>query len=475
MKRRVFLAGGLAAGAAVLGAGSAVFSVARDPAGWDEAYDVVVAGGGAAGLAAAASAAAEGASVLLLEKEGALGGDTLISGGYFNAVCTDCGGVHDAGRVRDSVARFRDQILASGGSLASPALAQALAAGSGPALSWLKAIGVRFLPQPREIYGGMFPRAFKSVLSRGEGYIRALHAECERRKVVIRTGSPVRSLVFREGGSVLGVAAVSDGMPLRIRSKKGVVIASGGYGASPERLLAWAPRFAELPHDSQEGATGELIEAAGRAGAAVVNLDQVECTPGNGAVRGVDQARLDIVPGRMIMVDSSGRRFVDETGYRSLIAEAILKLPSRACWSVADADTVSSFEFASQKRLLKGYYAGGVFREATPAALARRIGVPERAFCESVRAMRDARGLKTSPFWAAPVSLRIHATLGGLRIDERARCLDAEGNPLAGLWAAGAVIGNIHGANRLGGNGINTAVVFGRLAGRGAARGPELV
>jgi succinate dehydrogenase/fumarate reductase flavoprotein subunit len=59
--------------------------------------------------------------------------------------------------------------------------------------------------------------------------------------------------------------------------------------------------------------------------------------------------------------------------------------------------------------------------------------------------------------------------MGGITIDATARVLDVGGNPILGLYAAGEVIGGVHGQNRLGGSSLLEAVVFGRLAGQSAA------
>jgi succinate dehydrogenase/fumarate reductase flavoprotein subunit len=84
--------------------------------------------------------------------------------------------------------------------------------------------------------------------------------------------------------------------------------------------------------------------------------------------------------------------------------------------------------------------------------------------------MARERRLHSPPFWAVPIHMRVHVTLGGVRIDAQARCLNDQGQPVRRLYAAGGVTGNVHGANRIGGNVINTAVVFGRIAGRNAAQ-----
>lgn len=470
MKRRALIlsAAGAAAAAAGLAAAGKIAARSREtdlpPGGWDLETEVLVVGGGAAGLSAALSAAEAGAEVLLIEKNSQLGGDTLIAGGYFNAPDP---GNRDSRGTYDSVSLFASQIIRSGGGKNSPELARTLASGSSEALAWLKGLGMRFLPKTVEILGSGFPRGHKPVLPRGEGYIRTLSSECLKKKVALRTGCAASRLLL-ENGRVAGAVAVERGRPLRIRAEKGVILASGGYGASRELLRRFAPAVAELRTDCQPGSTGEMILEAERIGAAAVNMDRVECTPGSSRDDGT-LFRLDIDAEKMILVDSRGKRFVDETAYRSVIAGAILGLSPRVCWSVADTATVESFDEITQKNLHKAYHAGAVRRADTVEGLARATEVPRANLASSLRVLAAKRGGLRPPYWAAPVSLRIHATLGGLAIDARARCLGKDGKPIPGLWAAGAVSGNVHGANRLGANGINTAVVFGRIAGREAA------
>lgn len=62
-----------------------------------------------------------------------------------------------------------------------------------------------------------------------------------------------------------------------------------------------------------------------------------------------------------------------------------------------------------------------------------------------------------------------HTSLGGVCIDTACRVLDAQGAPIAGLFAAGEVTGGLHGANRLGGNAGTEILVFGKIAGESAA------
>ena len=78
--------------------------------------------------------------------------------------------------------------------------------------------------------------------------------------------------------------------------------------------------------------------------------------------------------------------------------------------------------------------------------------------------------IETAPFYAGRISMSVHHTMGGVRIDEKARVIDRQGKPIANLYAAGEVTGGIHGTNRVGGNAIADIFTFGRIAGHSAAQ-----
>ena len=160
---------------------------------------VVVIGAGGAGLAAAAEAARCGALVTVLEKQNAVGGDTLISGGFYAAV--------DPKRqipqgISDSIERFTADILESGGDKSDPRLAQILARGAGAMLEQLESLGMRFQPDVIEIYGAHWPRCHKPMMPNGVGYIQALHSEALRRGAQIRTNCQVTGLILNPAGNV---------------------------------------------------------------------------------------------------------------------------------------------------------------------------------------------------------------------------------------------------------------------------------
>ena len=98
---------------------------------------------------------------------------------------------------------------------------------------------------------------------------------------------------------------------------------------------------------------------------------------------------------------------------------------------------------------------------------------------EGVRLGKDRLGKKIHsltlpiahpPFWACYAGMTIHYIEGGIAIDEKTRVLNKNNQPVAGLYAAGTITGNVHGKNRPGANGLADAIVFGRIAGRQAAK-----
>ena len=111
--------------------------------------------------------------------------------------------------------------------------------------------------------------------------------------------------------------------------------------------------------------------------------------------------------------------------------------------------------------------------------LAQKMGVPVDAFVNTVTSYNDniANGvddpmgrtkslnpLEKAPYYALPVAPGVHHCMGGLRVNAAAEVLDADGNAIPGLFAAGEVTGGIHGGNRLGGNAVCDINVNGRQA-----------
>jgi fumarate reductase flavoprotein subunit len=150
------------------------------------------------------------------------------------------------------------------------------------------------------------------------------------------------------------------------------------------------------------------------------------------------QAQLDAEPGRTELP------LLIESG-RILCAETLRELARRAGIDVTLEETAQRYA-----RLL----------------LDRHDPDFNRPFAGDLRAFEDG------PWYAVPNWPSVHHTMGGLRIDSHACVIDILGQPIPHLYAAGEVTGGIHGAARMGGNSSADPIVFGRIAGGGAAGEP---
>ncbi len=443
-------------------------SVAQEVTG-TEIFDVVVIGAGGAGLAAALSAAQNGCSVVVLEKADFIGGDTLISGGYFNVA-------DSRSTTGDTPQKHAKEMLDVGGGHNDPALVATFTQSTSETIEWLKKQGMQFLPGARAIYGGGYARAHKPTEARGRGYIRVLSEACLKNGVQIRTKTQAEELLTDEKKRVIGVSAVEKNVQKNFSARRAVVVATGGFGASKEMLKEYAPELVDYPTDTLPTATGDGHRMLEKVGAKLVNMHLVECVTGSPGQQ-QHPVRLDYSPDRVLLINREARRFIDEQSSRMAISRAILRQPDDLVWAVTDQETVDMYDELTKKHIYQGLHAGVVYRAETIETLAQRIGVSAKNLKQTVNVYVQEKPAtpmkfvpKNAPFWAVRVVLHIHTTLGGVAIDTAARCLGVNGKPIEGLFAAGEIVGNLHGENRLGGNGVASTMVFGRIAGINAAK-----
>lgn len=477
--RRNLLCGltGAALGAALPGVfaqGSSSTEVAQE-----RRFDVVVAGGGGAGLAAAVRAAELGARVVLLEKEAALGGNTLIASGYYAAVDPFR---QTAQKILDSEEAFARQIAENAGPSADRAKIARFVGEAFPTLRWLEEKGVRFEEQLYEISGSLARRNHKPLLPNGEGYVRQLAAAARRLGVTIETRAKAEAIETDANGRARSLLVLLPNGLVRFRAGRGIVVATGGFGANPEMVARFAPRFAGLTHDNAPGATGEMTLAAARAGAALVDMGEIQCQPGCPPGR-THRVRLHNDVARFILIDKTGRRFVAEDAPRDVVRDAVLKAP--VAFALVDDDGLRSYNRLIQKETVMGVESGDAWVADDLASLARQIGVDPGELLASVRKynvgirygidscgkdVRNARLIVEPPFWAAYAAMTVHATMGGIRTTPDAGVLREDGRVFPGLFAAGEAAGGLHGRNQLGGCGLADAFVFGKIAAESAVR-----
>lgn len=453
--------------------------------------DVVIVGGGGAGLAAAVSATEEGASVIVLEKTGLLGGNTIVCGGIYNAPDPELQGAQG---IEDSPELFMQQTLEGGDNVANPELVEVLTSNAYDGLQWLKGMGVEFEDTIIQGAGSLYPRTHQAVEPLGTGFIQAYVNQLEQADAEILLNTKGESLIVTDG-KVTGVNATNpDGSTLELTARNGVIIATGGFSKNMDMVMEYntSGKWPDLSEDvvstNRDAITGDGILMAEEAGADLVDMEQIQFLylgiPGRGQIDGL----YDLGAENTIFVNNQGERFVREDGRRDVISKAIFEQEDGQMWYMHSADVLSdedtgvSLEGVPMLYLIENGVYGWVKGE-TIEDLAEAIGCDAATlqatiddYNEAVETGTDAFGrelltkkMETGPWYALPRVPSLHHTMGGLRIDTETRVVDPQGNPIEGLYAAGEVTGGIHGANRLGANAVADTVVFGRLAGEAAA------
>lgn len=424
--------------------------------------DVVVIGAGGAGLAAAASAAEQGARVAVLEQMPFVGGNTIRTLGAFNAV------MHNT--EADSLEKHFEDTMRYGGFRSDPALVHRLVTEAPEALNWLESIGVSFSPEIYKAFGSMHKRAHNTTAPFGAGYVEGLLQLCERRGVQIVTDTKVTSFVLdsRDKRRIHSLKTqLHDGTVSDIATHGTVIVAGGGFAANRKMCSFFDPRLNELNSTNHPGADGALLWALQDIGATLTGMDFIQLTP---VYEFNPQLIGTVSPVRdFIFVNSEGLRFVEETSTHSVISEAILRIYEQTIYCVMNNRAKESMKSDVRHLFEKGLQSGKILKEETIESLAIAMGVPVENLKKSSAAFNSGIKEKSSPFYAAKIRLATHYTMGGIRINEQAQVLDRNNIPFHNLFAAGEITGGIHGTNRLGGNGITDAIVFGKIAGKNAA------
>ncbi|WP_251545587.1 flavocytochrome c [Limosilactobacillus caecicola] len=433
-------------------------------------YDVIIIGAGGAGLTAAVQARELGLTVAILEKNPKVGGNTSRASSGMNAAETNVQAQHG---IVDRMQDFYQETFQGGGKLNDPAMLQQFVTHAPLAVDWLNQHGLPL--EDLTITGGMSTKRTHRPASTapiGAYLIKGLQQLASDDGVEIITDATVTQLLTSDG-KVIGVEYMSTAGPQQLLSRA-VILASGGFGASKELIRRYRPDLADYRTTNQPGATGDGLRLAQQVGAQLMQLDLVQVHPT--VQQDQEHAFLigEAVRGEgAILVNAQGRRFVNELATRRIVSNAISALPDHHAYLIFDqqvCDRVKAIEFYNQIGLVKS--------AASLSALAGQLGMADlvgsvNRWNEVVETGQDPQFGRTTgltaplvkgPFYAIHVAPAIHYTMGGVHADAETRVLDANGHPIPGLYAAGEVVGGLHGNNRIGGNSIAETVVFGRQA-----------
>ena len=453
--------------------------------------DVLVVGAGGAGLTAAVRANQEGADVLVIEKMPMVGGNSNRAEGGMNAAGTkleeelgllDDSLVTDEKDLRSTVENYIADTYRLGHDKANMDLVTTLAENSSEAIEWLGSIGAPFTDV--EPTGGCQGRKYLHQPEGGEPVGEYLVTRLS--KVIADQGIEVMlntkaTEIIMEYGRAVGVKAEDSEHNYTIRAKA-VVLATGGFGANFELMSSYDPSLANAVTTNHSGATGDGIMMAQAVGADTVDMDQIQLHPTVIQENGLLVSESLRSKGAVVL-NTDGKRFVNDLAARDVVSQAELKQPNGYCYIVFDQALVDGLSLA-QKFIDRGFAIKGETYEELAKKLELNGEEAVKNFVQTMDKWNEdvAKGedtewgresldysLDTAPFYAIKIAPGIHHTMGGIKIDTEAQVIDTDGNVIPGLFAAGETTGGIHGGNRVGGNAVCDFVVFGRIAGAGAA------
>lgn len=321
-------------------------------------------------------------------------------------------------------------------------------------------------------------------LTGGLALMGGLFTALRQRQVPVWLASPMQSLLL-ENGKVTGVVVLREGQQVRVRARKGVMLAAGGF----ERSQAMRERYLPQPTNQAWTATplgcntGDAIEAGAKAGAALHLMAHswgvpTISVPNEEKFRGVFVERS--MPGCMV-VNARGQRFVDESCpypefQQAMYADHAKTGGAIPAWIVFDAEFRRKYamgpllpaEAVPDSKLPVGWLGTLYWRDDTLQGLARRIGIDAQGLAASAARMNDFartgkdldfdRGgnvfdcyygddsvgpnpnlapIAKAPFYAMKFYPGDIGTKGGLLTDHDARVLDEAGRPIAGLYCVG--------------------------------------
>lgn len=486
--------------------------------------DVVVVGAGGAGMTAAITAAAEGKSVVVLESQSMVGGNSVRATGGMNAAKTvyqdenefgESAGVEKTLKTAaekyadnetitalaktvseqwaayqanptgyfDSVELMELDTMIGGKGINDPELVETLCVNSADAIDWLDEHGIT-LHNVSSFGGASVKRIHRPVnaegktVSVGSYMIPLLQENCEKAGVKMMLDTTATEILTDANGAAVGVKATGASGETVTVNAKAVVLATGGFGANLDMVVKYKPELKGFMTTNAPGIQGQGIEMAQAIGAATVDMDQIQIHPtveANTAALITEGLRGD----GAILINEEGKRFIDEVGTRDVVSAAEIAQTGSYSWLVVDQAMVDASSVI-QGYIKKGYTVTG----ATYEELGKAMGVDAAAFAETmekwngyVEAKNDpdfgrtsfANPLNTAPYYAVKVTAGVHHTMGGLKINANTEVLNEKGEVIPGLFAAGEVTGGVHGANRLGGNAVADFTVFGRIAGAAAS------
>ncbi|HSM57884.1 MAG TPA: FAD-dependent oxidoreductase [Candidatus Sulfomarinibacteraceae bacterium] len=448
---------------------------------WSFDTGVAVVGSGGCGLSAAMAAAQQGVEVVVFEKQQRPWSNTARSGGMIPAAGTRF--QHTAG-IEETPEDLAADIFHKNGHTSDPEMTRHLARVAPQMVEWLvDEVGVDLVFIDDFKYPGHSEYRMHAPPSRtGAALVRDLRQAVEAHpQATLITGAAVTALAA-EGDAVTGLIVEHGGREERVRCGK-VILACNGFAGNPQMVADYCPAMSDALYFGGEGNTGEGILWGMALGAGVAFMDAYQAHASVATPHAILITYALIMEGGF-QVNGQGHRFGDETSGYSEHALAVLDQPEGVAWDIYDERLHQlGLSFADYREALD---AGAIHCAPTIEALAQELHLPPDALARTLEAYhacaggeaedpfgrQDCRQLQ-APFYGVKVTGALFHTQGGLTVDGQGRVLKEDGRPIPNLYAGGGVAAGLSGhgpGGYLSGNGLLTALGYGMLAGRRAAR-----
>jgi flavocytochrome c len=498
LNRRSFLKGLGAAAATGLTAGTAMASAVQ-PEKWDESVDILVVGCGVAGLFAAVSATENGVkNVLAIDKNVS----PFLNASSFSAgMVVGSGtkaqrnaGIHD----ENGKAEFVEEYLRGGRGTGRRELVEVLAENAPAALDWMTDHGVKIQP----IVSTMFRvnRQYYVETNSGSRYVKVLYEQAKKNGVKFEFSTKALEIVVSPDlGEVNGLIVENKGQRKAIRVNKALIMCTGGFAANTEMLDQNLLNFKGILSTAATCSQGEGLKMIRKIGGDTTHLDQATLVA-YGVPTDMAKRRALIWHGHKmgqygtITLGPDGKRFIKDEAEYTDVALAMAQHGFKDVYQIATDAQLKDFmthddiqvigwsrdrfnqELKEQKLFVK--------KADTIEELAKKLGLDPKAVRKTVddydsyvRKGKDEEfdrkyikgDFTKGPYWGFHCKPLVSLTMGGVKIDRNLHVLDVYGKWIKKLYAAGEIVGGLHGSAYIGGGSVGSSLTFGKLAGKLAA------
>jgi len=469
------------------------------PAQWDETFDVVVVGGGFAGMAAAYAAVEQCASTVLVEKLSTTGGNSAINGGqYASYTSSRAKELQEKFNLEpDTAEKHIEDTLQGGDNMSNLPLVENMVHASPVYFNLLLDNGLKIrdvLARPGGHYG------YRTYVTENQVGSDITNLQLEMLKNTMADIRLETKMVeiYRtrdDANHVVGIrVATADGYRT-IQATKGVILATGGFGANVQMRQTQVPYLTEeIPTTNIKAAsTGEGIYLAQAIGANTTQMSNIQrypfANPEDGVLDGFAVWPFTGPSFGIVYVDYQGNRYVNEGERRDVCANAASNSGFISTYSIFTKEVIP---FAKDEELALGLSTGRVMMGDTLEELAQKMneyaikGQYPQVSADNLKATIERHNgfidsgkdeefgkvmagtmvkMTEGPYYALAQFPSVHHTMGGLVIDQTTKVYDIYGQVIPGLYAAGEVTGGVHGTNRLGSNADADACGIGYISG----------